>query len=116
MLQNLLIGPIALIATVIWHRSFRPFVLWDKFPKFVIGFIMVSVIVSSLQSSLRTKLSSDCFIISEWFSAISFVLIGLDIDLYNHGLGKNLKLVGLYLVGQTIDVFTTLGFSFLLFG
>lgn len=116
MLQNLLIGPLALIVTVIWHRSFKPYVLWDKFPKFIIGFIIVSVVVSSLQSSLRTKLSSDCFIISEWFSAISFVLIGLDIDLYNHNVGKNFQLVVLYLVGQTVDVFTTFGFAYLLFG
>jgi uncharacterized membrane protein YadS len=115
MLQNLLIGPIALVLTIIWNRTVNFYVLWDKFPKFVFGFILISVVVSLLPTTLRTQVSSDCFIISEWFSAISFVLIGLDIDFFHNELFKQWRLMLLYIIGQTIDIFTTFGFVWLMF-
>jgi uncharacterized membrane protein YadS len=115
MLQNILIGPITLSITGIWYNSINPKVLWIKFPKFVLGFLIISIIVTFLPNG---NIKDDCFIVSEWFSNVSFVLIGLDIDIFNL---KTIfltkwKMIVLYIIGQSIDVFTTLGFGFLMFG
>lgn len=117
MLQNIIIGPILLVVTSFWYKSIKPSILWERFPKFVIGFLSVCIIVSLLQNNLREMITQDCFIISEWFSNISFILIGLDIDIYilKRLIIKNWKMILLYTIGQTIDVFTTLGFTLLMF-
>ena len=117
MLQNIIIGPILLVVTSFWYKSIKPSILWERFPKFVIGFLSICIIVSLLQNNLREMITQDCFIVSEWFSNISFILIGLDIDLYilKRLIIKNWKMILLYTIGQTIDVFTTLGFTLLMF-
>ena len=117
MLQNIIIGPILLVVTGFWYKSIKPIILWKRFPKFVIGFLSICIIVSLLQHNLRETITQDCFIVSEWFSNISFILIGLDIDLYilKRLIIKNWRMIILYIIGQTIDVFTTLGFTLLMF-
>jgi uncharacterized integral membrane protein (TIGR00698 family) len=118
MLQNIIIGPITLCITGIWHNSVNPKILWHKFPKFIIGFFITSLTVSVLPNpSYRENITNDCFILSEWFSNISFVIIGLEIDLYGFKniFQKKWKMIVLYIIGQNIDVFTTLGFDFLMF-
>jgi len=114
MIQNILIGPVTLIVTLFWHQTFKANILWNKFPKFVLGFLVISCIVSAINMPV---LVNDSFFLSEWFSHLSFVLIGLDIDLWtiNNILKHQLPIIGLYLFGQTLDVFTTLGMSVLLF-
>lgn len=117
MLQNIIIGPILLVITSVWYKSINPRILWERFPKFVIGFLSICIIVSLLQNNLRETVTQDCFIVSEWFSNISFILIGLDINLYilKRLIIKNWKMILLYTIGQTIDIFTTLGFTLLMF-
>ena len=117
MLQNILIGPITLMITSIWFKTTNPKILLDRFPKFVLGFLLVSSIVSGLPSK-REVVARDLFIISEWFSNISFVLVGMDIDLRDIPVlvWYNFRSLSLYIIGQTIDTFTTLGVSIWMFG
>jgi uncharacterized membrane protein YadS len=116
MLQNIIIGPVTLVITSIIYRSINPQILFDKFPKFVIGFLVVSFIVSSFTLELRNKVTHDLFIASEWFSHLSFALIGLDIDIQDTSIYTEWRMLFLYVFGQTLDTFTTLGLSIWLFG
>jgi uncharacterized membrane protein YadS len=117
MLQNLLIGPIVLGFTGILYRSVNPKILIQKFPKFIVAFLIVSIIVTTLPNGLGKSITQDCIVLSEWFSQISFVLIGMGINLLEiPGIIKNeWRMLVLYIIGQTIDTLTTLGFSIWMF-
>lgn len=117
MLQNVLIGPVTLIITAVWHGTLRFRLLWDKFPKFVFGFIATAIITTVLPKHIEPAVMANAFVISEWFSSISFVLIGLDIDLWTIGpkMWSMKKILILYCFGQMIDIFTTLGTAELMF-
>lgn len=117
MLQNIIIAPITLVVTILWTKEYNFYLLWNKFPKFVLGFLLVALITTFLPSNLQTNVVNNTFIISEWFSSVSFVLIGMEIDLLN--LKKQFKdkhkMIILYTFGQILDTFTTLGTAFILY-
>jgi len=116
MLQNLIIGPITLACTMIFHHTYRLGVLWEKFPKFVLGFVVVCAGTTILKA-FKYDVAGNSFITSEWFSAISFVLIGIDIDIFTirAQLVEYKKVWVLYVLGQILDTFTTLGVAYLIF-
>lgn len=123
--QNVLIGVAAFLLAIWWtvrnnpDRSKRPDprMIWDRFPKFVLGFVGASVLfsffiapdtikqVSPLLNGLRTL----------WF-AMAFVAIGLEArfgDLVKLGDGRPaLAFVG----AQLFNVIWTLLIAYLLFG
>lgn len=114
MLQNLLIGPITFIVTIIWFHTLNVWILWQKFPKFVLGFLFFSGILTLYPANLKINVANDCFILSEFLSNISFVLIGLEIDIMNiTNMFINWKLFLLYIFGQNIDILSTYGFVIL---
>lgn len=120
MLQNIFIGPVTLCISAIWYQTFDIRLLWQRFPKFVLGFIVVlcaTTIIGSSDPVLRDNAIADCLIVSEWFSNLSFVLIGMDIDFYELAVNfrQLLKITTLYLFGQTLDVITTTITAFLVF-
>ena len=117
MLQNILIAPITLIVTVIWTQEYKIYLLWQKFPKFVLGFVLVAIITTLLPFSLQKDVVNNTFIISEWFSSVSFVLIGMGIDLLNLDIQFNdrQRMIILYVFGQTLDTFTTLGVAYIMY-
>ncbi len=114
MLQNILIAPITLIITAVWYKTFSPMILWTKSPKFILGFLFVGLLTTLLP---YPKLAKNSFYLSEWFSSFSFVLIGSDIHLCALPVhAKNFgKIWFLYLIGQSLDIFTTLGVSILVY-
>lgn len=115
MLQNILIGVIALFVTFLWQKTCNLKILWLKFPKFVLGFIFVAIITSVMPDSVTERLTSNCLVISEWFSAVSFVEIGFEIDLITlcQRIRGHNKILILYIVGQLIDIATTFGMAYL---
>uniref|UniRef100_A0A6B2L5S4 Sulfate exporter family transporter n=1 Tax=Arcella intermedia TaxID=1963864 RepID=A0A6B2L5S4_9EUKA len=117
MLQNMLIGPVTLVISMWYYHSFKPLLLWEKFPKFVLGFILVGIITTVLPVGLRSRVLSNSFVASEWFSALSFVLIGMDINVrtLKEDFGNQLSMFVLYVIGQLIDIATTLGISYIAF-
>lgn len=118
-IQTIWIGPGVMIISAFWNRTVSPRVLWDNFPKFVFGFFLIALVTTFLpnSSSLRDLTVENCFIVSEWFSSMSFVLIGYSLDIFtiHKNLYKHKKILILYLIGQSIDVLTTFAASYLMF-
>ncbi len=117
MAQNILIGPVAMVVTQIWSKECKFSVLWDKFPKFVLGFILVAVVTFCLPDWLRTRVTDDSFAVSEWWSNISFVLLGFEINLRKakSQFGEFANVAGVYVFGQLVDIGSTLLVSWLMF-
>ncbi|MBD3170917.1 putative sulfate exporter family transporter [Candidatus Bathyarchaeota archaeon] len=131
MIQNMMIGVLAFIVAVIWvlrierdPESPRPSALdiWYRFPKFILGFIILSLISSFILNPMigETALSNILDVtkgLRTYFFSIAFVCIGLETGFKE--LGKNIegrKPLKLYLFGQTINLVMTLLFAWVLFG
>jgi uncharacterized membrane protein YadS len=123
--QNALIG-VAAFALAIWWAlrqgavtGERPSaaVIWGRFPKFVIGFVVASAIFSFLLpaeivSGTRSALND----VRTWWFALAFVCVGLEtrfVDLLTTDRGRPALA---FLGAQTINVFWTLLLAWLLFG
>ena len=99
------------------HAPSRPrekahVLLWKRFPKFVIGFIITAVLFNTTIDSdpeVRALVNSFCFYVSEWFSTLSFVSIGLGLQLSDmkQNLNSLGKLITLYIVAQMVDIVVT---------
>lgn len=123
MSQNVLIGLVAFILAVLWAfkssgQGSRPSAMeiWYRFPKFVLGFIIASLIFSFLLdaktvSSVKGQLGA----LRTWWFSLAFVCIGLETrfkDLFNMGGGRPALA---FLGAQTFNIFWTLLLSYLLF-
>lgn len=128
MLQNCLIGPICLIIIIArqYSSSKDPeetpinagippkkigivSMLWERFPKFVLGFFLVcGLLTAATDSDWKTRTISTCLAFSSWFETIGFVCIGLNIQI-GEMISKMgvLKLIPLYVTGQLLDCVTT---------
>jgi uncharacterized integral membrane protein (TIGR00698 family) len=123
--QNVLIGVAAFLLTVWWSmrsggsgsQQVSAGVIWERFPKFVLGFLAVSVVFSFLVpaaavSDTRPLLNA---VRTGWF-ALAFLSIGLETsfgDLARLGGGRP---VVAFLGAQAFNVVVTLIFAYLLFG
>lgn len=130
--QNVLIGVVAFILSIWW--SFRSKkqnsskaetqaatsglrVIWDRFPKFVLGFIASSLLFSFIVSPETTKQISGVLngFRVVWFS-LAFVAIGLEArfaDLIKLDGGKPALV---FTTAQVFNILWTLLWSYLLFG
>jgi uncharacterized integral membrane protein (TIGR00698 family) len=125
--QNVLLGLAAFVISVYWtytkHSSpkdpnTKPTVkvIWERFPKFVLGFIVASLLFSFLIPHETTALvkSSLKNLQGLWF-ALAFTSIGLETnfaDLFKHNSKKPLYA---FLIAQGFNIIITLGIAFLLF-
>jgi uncharacterized integral membrane protein (TIGR00698 family) len=124
--QNVLIGVAAFVLTVWWTMkdrrrgsSERPAiaVIWERFPKFVLGFLAASMMVSfvlapSLVNETKGLLGG---MRTMWFG-LAFTSIGLEmrfVDLMKTGGGRP---AAAFLIGQTFNVVWTLLLAYLFFG
>jgi uncharacterized membrane protein YadS len=139
MIQNMLIGVVALGVALYWVRyvdgaaspdrqvlSLRGGAaeIWSRFPKFVLGFLAASAVFSALyRGHPQGKTLVDAVVkqgtasLETWFFALAFVSIGLESDF--RVLGKYLrggKPVLLYVCGQTLNLALTLTMASLVFG
>jgi uncharacterized integral membrane protein (TIGR00698 family) len=132
MIQNILIGVCAFFIAVYWvsyvdrdKNSPRPQVseIWKRFPKFVIGFVLVSVIFSVIHAAMPggeeivKATTGSSKMLRGWFFCLAFVSIGLDTRIwemlpYFRG-GKPLTL---YVCGQCLNLVLTLLMVYLMFG
>jgi uncharacterized membrane protein YadS len=123
--QNVLIGVAAFVLSVWWsmrggaggRRKVSAKVIWERFPKFVIGFVLASVIFSYLVPAEAAAAASKPLkaIREAWFAA-AFVCIGLETKL-----GELFKLGGgrpalAFLGGQVFNIGWTLVLALWLFG
>lgn len=122
--QNVLLGVAAFAISIYWtlkgqgQREEKPSakVIWDRFPKFVLGFILASIIFSfgfSDETVAATKgiLKS---VQSFWF-ALAFTSIGLETNFKDLINKQNRRATGAFLIAQTFNVFFTLLVAWLLF-
>ncbi|NOT26036.1 MAG: putative sulfate exporter family transporter [Acidobacteria bacterium] len=124
--QNVLIGVAAFLLTIWWSTrhgssgeksSTGIGVIWERFPKFVLGFLAVSLVFSFVISS--TAVSDTRSVLTAvrtgWF-ALAFLSIGLETsfgDLARVGGGRP---VVVFLGAQAFNVVVTLVFAYLFFG
>jgi uncharacterized membrane protein YadS len=124
--QNVLIGVAAFLLTIWWStRHGAPgaqpqtglSVIWDRFPKFVLGFLAVSLVFSFVISSTAvTETRSILTAVRTGWFALAFLSIGLETsigDLARIGGGRP---VAVFLGAQAFNVIVTLVFAYLLFG
>jgi len=134
MLQNCLIGPICLVLLLIWIKnkkdeekkkeeeeeeeeegskqitcSSASKMLWERFPKFVLGFFLVCGFITALPNSeWKARAIALSLVASAWFETLGFVCIGLNIQLTEMVTKiRFLKLIPFYIVGQALDMITT---------
>jgi uncharacterized integral membrane protein (TIGR00698 family) len=123
--QNVLLGVAAFVISIYWSYrrkgeevAEKPSVrvIWDRFPKFVVGFLAASVLFSFILAPGTVKQVGDSLKGYQgiWFS-MAFVCIGLETrfsDIFN---AANRKVMYAFLLAQLVNVIITLGIAVLLF-
>ena len=130
--QNVLIGVVAFcIATYLASkggdgRLHRPSLrlVWEKFPKFVLGFILASLVFSLLQSNQvfpdwgakRLAETSMAKSFSSFFFSLAFVCIGMDTRLKDIVSRENRSILYAFLGAQCFNIVITFFVAWLMFG
>ena len=131
--QNVLIGVVAFfIALYLSARSGngkgnnRPSlgIVWDKFPKFILGFVIASAVFSILQAEDLLTLNAKGKIMetslaktfSTFFFSLSFVCIGMDTRLKDIISKENRNALYAFLGAQTFNIIVTMLIAWLMFG
>jgi len=124
MAQNVLIGAAAFLLAL-WFTlkgkegTEKPGALeiWFRFPKFVVGFIIASLVFSFFMSEASAKaITGITSGIRGWLFTLAFLCIGLDTkfkDLISVGGGKP---AAAFLIAQAFNIIWTLIFAYLIFG
>ena len=133
MIQNVLIGVTAFCVAMYWcakvdvqeGQKVSAMEIWHRFPKFVLGFLTASIVMSVVSSSLGAdvgKMLVDNGInkisvpLRGWFFALAFVSIGLTTNFRE--LGKYFKggtPILLYVCGQSLNLALTLLMAWIMF-
>ncbi len=132
MIQNILIGFVAFGVAVYWVTCIernpegdRPSVveIWRRFPRFVIGFVLVSAVFSMLNGTMPdgpqlvdAMIDGSTKILREWFFCLAFVSIGLETNFRELApCLRGGKPLTLYVCGQTLNLALSLLVSWLMF-
>jgi len=126
--QNVLLGIAAFFISIYWTYSKsvddetkkdKPTLklIWERFPKFVIGFVFVSLVFSFAISpetiaGVKDSLKS---LQGLWF-ALAFTSIGLETNFKDLFKQDNKKPLYAFLIAQTFNVLVTLALAIALFG
>ena len=125
--QNVLLGVAAFIISIFWsyrqagkdNKAEKPTlsVIWERFPKFVLGFILASLVFSFFVDPETAKSAGSTIksYQSLWFN-LAFICIGLETrfsDLVKLDKGRPLYA---FLLAQTFNIIITLIIAYLLFG
>ncbi|HLW09695.1 MAG TPA: putative sulfate exporter family transporter [Fermentimonas sp.] len=122
--QNVLLGVAAFIISIYWsykgtNSDIRPsgMVLWDRFPKFVLGFLIASLVFSfafDMETGKELSRVANRGSRGLLFS-LAFVCIGLETDFRYIFKKENSKYIWSFLTAQTFNVIITLIVAWLLF-
>ncbi|MHC0441536.1 YeiH family protein [Flavobacterium sp. 3-210] len=126
--QNVLLGLAAFAISVYWTYTHNKSaevveskptlkVIWERFPKFVIGFILASLlfsffITSEVRDSVKDSLKN---LQGIWF-ALAFTSIGLETNFKDLLANNSRKPLYAFLIAQIFNVIVTLIIAYLLFG
>lgn len=122
--QNVLLGVAAFIISIYWsyrgtNSEIRPTgtILWDRFPKFVLGFLIASLVFSFVfdaetgkeLSRIANKGSRGLLF------SLAFICIGLETDFRYIFKKENSKYIWSFLTAQTFNIILTLLIAWVLF-
>jgi uncharacterized integral membrane protein (TIGR00698 family) len=126
--QNVLLGLAALAISLFWTYSNKSQdgntpakptlgIIWERFPKFVLGFIAASLIFSFLLNTATVGAVKDSLknVQTLWF-VLAFTCIGLETkfsDLFN---SESRKPLYAFLIAQGFNIIVTLVLAYFLFG
>ncbi len=121
MAQNALIGVVAFLLALYWvareerAEVGRPGarVLWDRFPKFVLGFMLVSVLASV--GAFTKAQVKDITALRHWAFTLAFIGIGWDLA-FGEFRRIGLRPLAVYLAATLFNTGLALGVSWGLFG
>ncbi|TKB28572.1 putative sulfate exporter family transporter [Desulfopila sp. IMCC35006] len=134
MIQNVMIGVTAFCVALYWctrverqaGRTVGTGEIWHRFPKFVLGFLVASILFSLIDSNLSVGMADAMLdqgvvrggtrLLRDWFFSLSFAAIGLSTNFrelakYFKG-GKPLIL---YVCGQSLNLVLTLTMAYIMF-
>ncbi len=126
--QNVLLGIAAFFISIYWTYSKsvdeetkrdKPTLklIWERFPKFVVGFVFVSLLFSfvispEVNAGIKDSLKS---LQGLWF-ALAFTSIGLETNFKDLFVQENKKPLYAFLIAQTFNIVVTLILAYTLFG
>ena len=126
--QNVLLGIAAFFISIYWTYSKsvdeetkrdKPTLklIWERFPKFVVGFVFVSLLFSfvispEVNAGIKDGLKS---LQGLWF-ALAFTSIGLETNFKDLFVQENKKPLYAFLIAQTFNIVVTLILAYTLFG
>jgi uncharacterized integral membrane protein (TIGR00698 family) len=126
--QNVLLGVAAFLIAVYWATTNKKVddtnkekpglkVIWERFPKFVLGFIIASLVFSFLLPAGEAKEISGVLKKAQglWF-ALGFTSIGLETNFKALFNGENRRATLAFLGAQTFNVIITLIVAYFIFG
>ncbi len=122
--QNVLLGAAAFIISLMWsyqgkNQQEKPTlgVIWDRFPKFVVGFILASLVFSFC---FETETAKAVGKVTKGFQntlfSIAFVCIGLETRFKEIFSKENRKPLTVFLTAQAFNIIVTLIISYVIFG
>ena len=125
--QNVLLGLAAFAISIYWTYTKHPAgsdpdkkptlgVIWERFPKFVLGFIGASLLFSFVVSPETGAHVKDSLknLQGLWF-ALAFTSIGLETNFKELFDQNSKKPLYAFLIAQTFNIFITLAIAFILF-
>lgn len=123
--QNVLMGLAALLLSIWWtmkkggeaQQSVRVGVIWERFPKFVLGFLAAAAVFSfALAPSTVTAIKPVLEGLRNTWFALAFVCIGLETRFTSLLKMEGGRPVLVFLGAQAFNVVWTLLIAYLLFG
>lgn len=125
--QNVLLGIAALAISIYWTYRGTPSgehvekpglgVIWERFPKFVIGFIAASLLFSFvLQPDTVAQVKGGIKSIQGLWFALAFTSIGLETNFKELLGNNNIKPFYAFVIAQFFNVLVTLAVAWWLFG
>jgi uncharacterized integral membrane protein (TIGR00698 family) len=123
--QNALIGVVAFLLALYWvvvverKPGQRPsaWEIWERFPKFVLGFILASVVVTLALSNgwIAGGVKRDLGHLREWFFIAAFLSIGFGLSF--RGLREaGWRPIGVYALATAFNTAVALGVAWAIFG
>jgi len=128
MSQNVLIGVAAFILAIVWtlkackigeskKETPSAMEIWHRFPKFVLGFIIASLVFSFLVEPKTVDATKGMLGgLRTWWFALAFTSIGLETRFKDLATMQGGRPAGAFLVGQGFNIIWTLLLAYLLFG
>ncbi len=133
MIQNILIGVISFGVAIYWvtrvernPQGARPGLseIWKRFPKFILGFVLASIVFSLVAARLTggpeivdAMTSGSTVPLRGWLFCLAFVSIGLETNFRELApYLRSGKALTLYVCGQTLNLCLTLLMAWIMFG